>query len=128
MGVVGLPRGVRPGKLRRPLRDFLREFGLRKLRGASTHTGHCRGFAVADLEHPEAALQAVAASGGIEICVVGATSGRRDCAEDDARTCRAVAQLSRCCGGKVDSLFPFVPHELRGQLRLDSEAMYSTTD
>lgn len=117
--VVGLPCGLRPGKLRRPLREALNPYGLRRLRVAVTHTGHCRGFAVADFIGPEATTMAEAAK--LEIMVpAGDAKG--------AESRSVPVQLSRCCGGKVDSLFPFVPESLRRQVLLDSEAMHSTLD
>jgi len=118
--VVDLPLGVRPGKLRRPIREALQQFGLKRLRVASTHTGHCRGFAVADVTRPEAALVAISNSNGIALST--------DSIVDGVAAAPAIAQLSRSCGGKVDSLFPFVPEPVRRKLQLDAEALHSTLD
>eukprot|EP00405_Crypthecodinium_cohnii_P032844 CAMPEP_0206522072 /NCGR_PEP_ID=MMETSP0324_2-20121206/66756_1 /ASSEMBLY_ACC=CAM_ASM_000836 /TAXON_ID=2866 /ORGANISM="Crypthecodinium cohnii, Strain Seligo" /LENGTH=127 /DNA_ID=CAMNT_0054016149 /DNA_START=117 /DNA_END=497 /DNA_ORIENTATION=+ len=54
--VVGLPFGVRPGVVRAGLREALLAFGVRRLRVCTTFTGHCRGYAVADLDRFEEAL------------------------------------------------------------------------
>lgn len=122
--MIGLPLGVRPSVIRPGVREALRPFGLRRLRVCTTHTGHTRGFAVADLDQPEIAVTESEAIGGLSIaCRTGSDGGGGDIAAS-----RTQAQLSRCCGGKIDLMFPFVPSPVRRRLKLDSEALHSTLD
>eukprot|EP00928_Gymnodinium_smaydae_P070127 TRINITY_DN54052_c0_g1_i1.p1 TRINITY_DN54052_c0_g1~~TRINITY_DN54052_c0_g1_i1.p1 ORF type:complete len:455 (+),score=37.77 TRINITY_DN54052_c0_g1_i1:55-1419(+) len=138
--VVGLPFGVRGGPIRKPLREALKEFGVKRLRICTTHTGHCRGYAVVDLRSPEAAISAVTKRGGLNVTWYAKSArgghSKPEAADDgNVSACAdhkversALLQLSACCGGKVDTFFPLVPTHLRKQICLDAEAMHSTFD
>jgi len=137
MLVRPLPKDMRPRQLKVQLREALKSFGVERIQVASTAGGFCRGYATVKLESTSAvdrALEAWAQGIAIDHRNVARSSNPvhttgAESSEGGAAECAVlIAHASRCVGGKVDDLFPFLDFVARKQLHIDDVALYSTVD